>query len=472
MWPLDELALELLAPLAVWVFLSGLDDALLDLGSLRLRLRSRPGALPPAPHSEVPRIALIVPCWREADVIGRMLRRNLEHIRYSRFDVWVGLYPNDPDSLEAVRQVAAEDSRVRWVVGRADGPTTKADNMNEILRGILDHERGCADYYELFLQHDAEDVIHPESLTAAAALSQQYDFIQFPVFPLAKPLSDWTHGVYCDEFAEAHLRDLPVRSWAGGFIPSAGVGTAMRREAVDRLRILNGDAIFDPRSLTEDYFLGLQTWRLGLWQRFSDADVRLGEPVATRAFFPDRFGAAVRQRSRWIIGNCLQAWERFGWTGSVRQAYWLWRDRKGLVGHPVSILANLLFLYGLAGAASGALGGGEWRLGTEISSRVWLLWLLGANLFLLVWRQAVRVSLTARIYGPAMGATAPLRSLWSNVINVAATGRALAIWARARFLGGPLTWAKTAHVFPDAEGLEPAGSETGKAKAAGAGRRL
>jgi len=33
--------------------------------------------------------------------------------------------------------------------------------------------------------------------------------VQVPVLPLATCLGDWTHGVYCDEFAEFQLKDIP-----------------------------------------------------------------------------------------------------------------------------------------------------------------------------------------------------------------------------------------------------------------------
>jgi len=455
MWWLDAFVLELLAPLAVWVLASGLDDLFLDLGSVWSWLRSRPWLGPPAPDDESSssrsplRVALLVPCWQEAPVIARMLARNLSSIRYENYEIWIGLYPNDPESLDEVRRVEARDPRVRHVVGCCDGPTTKADNLNELFEGILQHERRTGDYYDVFLQHDAEDLVHPDSLAEADRLLRRVDYIQFPVFPLATPPSEWTHGVYADEFAEAHVRDLPMRARMGGFIPSAGVGTAVRREAIDRLRIQNGDRIFDPRSLTEDYFLGLEVWRLGMRQTFLTKTDQEGAPVATRAYFPKTFTTAVRQRTRWIIGNSIQAWERFGWTGGLRQCYWLWRDRKGLFGHLLTSAANLLFLYGVAGWTQAQASGGDWALGRAVGERPWLVYLLWANLALFLWRQVVRVFVTGRIYDWKLAATAPLRAPWANLINLCATARAVVIYGLARFAGRPLRWSKTSHAFPD-----------------------
>ena len=96
-------------------------------------------------------------------------------------------------------------------------------------------------------------MIHPSEFAVAARLSQRYDVIQFPVLALQTPFWKFTHGVYCDEFAESHWKDLRLRAALGGFVPSAGVGACFRRETIDRLRIQRGFEVFDPRSLTEDH---------------------------------------------------------------------------------------------------------------------------------------------------------------------------------------------------------------------------
>jgi adsorption protein B len=84
--------------------------------------------------------------------------------------------------------------------------------------------------------------------------------------------------------------------------------------------------------------------------------------VATREYFPQRFRQAVRQRTRWVIGIALQGWERHGWSGGVAAAYWFWRDRKGLVGNPLSLVGNLVCLYGLATWLGCLLAGQVWGL--------------------------------------------------------------------------------------------------------------
>ncbi len=148
-------------------------------------------------------------------MIRQMLERNLWEIDYRNYDVWVGVYPNDPQSMLEIEQCS--DPRVHYVVNLHNGPTTKADCLNQILRGTVRHEGLTGKRYDLFIHHDAEDVIHPSEFVEAARLSRDYDMIQFPVLALRTPVWNFTHGMYCDEFAESHRRDLFVRSRVGGY---------------------------------------------------------------------------------------------------------------------------------------------------------------------------------------------------------------------------------------------------------------
>ena len=100
------------------------------------------------------------------------------------------------------------------------------------------------------------------------AYAAHFDFIQIPVLALATPLKALTHGVYCDEFAEYHTRDMAVRSRFGCFLPGAGVGTGYRRAALEALAEESGNRVFEPLGLTEDYETGLRLHRLGFRQVF------------------------------------------------------------------------------------------------------------------------------------------------------------------------------------------------------------
>ena len=210
MWWLDRLAAEILAPLAVWVFASSLDDFLLDVSFVVLWLRSRrerdrraaPSGGRASTASREAKIGIMIPCWDEEAVIEQMLEHNLTAIDYENYDVWLGVYPNDDATLAKVSACEAKFGRVHYVVCPHDGPTTKADCLNWIYDGIAHAEQQRGESYDVLLQHDAEDLIHRDALKRIDENIGRFDMIQIPVFPLATPLRNATHGTYCDFFAE------------------------------------------------------------------------------------------------------------------------------------------------------------------------------------------------------------------------------------------------------------------------------
>src|SRR4029077_12324946 len=156
------------------------------------------------------------------------------------------------------------------------------------------------------------------------------------VLPLPMPFCDFVHGIYCDEFAEWQMKDMRARQVMGSFVPSNGVGTGFTRPALDKLATADHNLIFEPACLTEDYENGLRLHRLGCPQVFVPVTRSRGSFVGTREYFPKTAHSAIRQRTRGIMGIGLQTWERYGWRGSPAQIYWFWRDRKGLLGNPLS----------------------------------------------------------------------------------------------------------------------------------------
>lgn len=478
---MDRLAAEVLAPLAVWVFASGLDDLILDLLYIRIllsRRRARKRAVPGTADMVRPaeqRIALMVPCWQEDAVIAQMLDHNLATIDYQSLDIWLGVYPNDEATIARVEECEIRHPNVRHVVCPHDGPTTKADNLNWLWQGIRMHEMDAGEQYDIIMQHDAEDLIHPRSLAEVNRLMGEADMVQVPVFPLRLPVRELVHGTYGDEFAEYHLKDMIVRTEHGGFMPSAGVGTAYRRAALDELRDKHGE-VFNRESLTEDYVMGYFLRELGARQSFVAAleSVRAGasdgggdsshgaDLLATGEYFPRIWTYAIRQRTRWMTGIILQAWDQVGWGSNPRQWYWLWRDRKGIIGHPLTLLANVLFLYGVGSYLWAVSSDAEWELARYMAHAPWLDELLVANMGVLIWRQLSRGACTYRIYGWVHALTVPLRAPVANLINVCCVFRALRQFVSAKIAGRPLRWDKTAHAFPEAEGAAVHGQRVGE----------
>ncbi len=438
-------AAAVLLPLAVYILISGLDDLIADLAWLRLRSRFAPPV--PTPGLD-PRIAVFIPCWQEADVIGSMLQDNLAAIAWSDYEVFVGVYPNDPGTADAVREVQRTQPRVHLAFVPHSGPTSKPDCLNWVYQQMLVHEEHTGSRFDLVLIHDAEDVIHPQAFDRLAAACERAGMAQLPVLPLSTPWSDWTHGVYCDDFAESQGKDLSTRNALGAFVPSCGVGTCFRRDALDRLAAAEADRLFQPDALTEDYDIGLRLHRMGIAQAFVPLEFEGGAPVATREYFPRRARAAIRQRTRWVTGNALQSWQRHGWPGGWMNRWYLWRDRKGLWGNPLSLLCNLLLVYGTVSLAAHAAMGSAWPLLRHVQAWPGAETLLLVTTGLFAARLAFRAVACARVYGWLFAAGVPVRMLWGNWVNCAATVRALAQFFTAQFAERPLVWVKTEHAYP------------------------
>ena len=438
----DHFILWWVAPLAAIFLVSGLDDLGVDLAwvcawvadrcTVSRRAARRLPEVAPRP------IAILVPLWHEHAVIARMLEHNLAAIRYPSYHIFAGIYANDALTEEAVASISERFSNVHLAVCPHDGPTSKADCLNWIYQhvGLYEEQNDIA--FDIIVTHDAEDLIHPEELRWINAYANRFDFIQIPVLALATPFWSLTHGVYCDEFAENHLRDMVVRSTFGCFVPGAGVGTGYRREALEALARVSSNRVFEPAALTEDYESGLRLHRLGCQQVFVPI-TRLGKGgrdfMAVREYFPKQWGTALRQRTRWVTGIALQGWERFGWAGSYSEIYWFWRDRKGLVSSPLGFIANAVFVYGLATAM--------WTRLTPLAIEI-----TSITLAFQILRMAIRMTCVAHVYGMVFALGSPLRLLYANLLNAAATVRALAHYLYARMLGIPLRWVKTEHSYP------------------------
>jgi len=458
MFTLDSWIAACLVPLAVYVLVSGLDDLLLDVAFIYrwivFHLLGRPWFPWPTPvevdGAPRRRIAIFVPLWHEHEVIGSMLERNMPATMYHAAEFFVGAYPNDWETVAAVREAARKFPRVHLALCPHDGPTSKADCLNWIYQRMLVYEDRHGVVFEVVVTHDAEDVIHPESLRWINYYVGSYDMVQVPVLPLATPLRQWVHGLYCDEFAEFQTKDIPVRQMWGSFLPGNGVGTAFSRTVLERLAGAHSNRMFDPESLTEDYENGWRIHAMGCPQVFVPLRWEGDGLLATREYFPHTFRTAVRQRARWVMGIVLQSWERRGWRAPVRQQYWLWRDRKGVLGNLLTPVLNLLFIYGALTWAESQFTGHAWQIGAQHPA---LRWLFSATFILSGFQMGVRALCSRRIYGWRFAMGVPVRALVGNWLSCAATARALVLYGEAKLRGHPLVWIKTEHAYPNPAAL-------------------
>ncbi|MEL6238162.1 MAG: glycosyl transferase family protein [Pseudomonadota bacterium] len=453
MWELLALVQYELLLFAGFFFLIGaIDDILIDALWVWLKITGK--AKTPLVHrAELVKqplngpVAVFIPALHEAAVIRATLVHALTVWPQAGLRVYVGCYPNDPDTIAAAMKAASEcarsgDHRLRIVIHDRPGPSTKADCLNRLHQALRDDERRSGRLFASVVFHDAEDMVDPGALSMLdEAIAEGADFVQIPVEPLPQEQSRWLGSHYCEEFAEAHGKAMVVREALGAALPAAGVGCAVSRRALHQLsrRRIDG-APFEAQSLTEDYELGLAISSMGGTARFIRARGEDGAFVATRAFFPNRLSHVVRQKTRWVHGIALQGWNRMGWTRGVLETWMRARDRRGplsalvlLVGYTLLLLTMTLWIAAEAGFAP------------ELSLSPLLALLIGANFAAFAWRAAWRFGFTAQTHGWREGVRAVLRIPLTNVISILSGRRAIVAYART--LGGrKVEWDKTPHL--------------------------
>ncbi|RMF15987.1 MAG: hypothetical protein D6757_03580 [Alphaproteobacteria bacterium] len=402
-------------------------------------------------------VAILIPAWREAAVIGDMLEVLLRAIADEPCHVFVGWYPNDPATARAARRADPQAGRVTLVRLPHDGPTSKADCLNHLYR------RACEDprRFAFVVLHDAEDIVAPGEISLLRrALIDGAAMAQVPVLPdVGWRFSPIAHH-YADEFADMHSRTLPVRALLTGSVPSAGVGTAITVEALRGLAVTRGGRPFDPDSLTEDYELSLALARTGAKGVFVSHAARAStneKParawtrgwapvICVRECFPAQLAAAVRQKARWMIGIALQTPRRHGLFGTPVQRIFLLHDRMMIANALIDALCAGLCLAVLIGIlfkiTPSAVHAGDGF------AMPWLGWMAAINGLFLLHRLLVRIWLGARRYGWRFALGVPWRQFAGVAINAAAAVRALRIYRRHRRSRAPLVWDKTEHRLP------------------------
>lgn len=458
--------LEFALLLLCLVFLLGsLDDLLLDLVHSVFRLRPRKVSseqwkewmdLPESP------IAVMIPAWQEYDVLEPMVRTNLKRLQYQNFHWFIGVYPNDEKTVSiALEMERLFPEKITVVVNDRPGPTSKAQCLNRIMtvmtEGIRNAQRNNQEPWipRFIAIHDAEDVIHPLSFKAINAQPMELDFIQVPIFSLPVSTSEWVAGTYLDEFADIHLREIPVRDKLRMPIPSAGVGTFFSYRIMDILMRRFG-TWFEEGNLTEDYEVSMKIARLNGKQQFMLLLDPYGEVVATREYFPSDFGRSVRQKTRWTTGIGLQTmlkwgnycspFKRFNWK-TLLGRYGLWRDRKALWANP--LVFGAWFIMAMAMVLSYR----NSELLGDVSRNLIIMKLMVANLALFAVRLIQRWRFTWTLYGFRHGLLTVPRLALGCVINGMAAMRAMKQFGEASKDNkqDKIVWDKTQHFFPSEE---------------------
>src|SRR5204863_854926 len=173
------------------------------------------------------------------------------------------------------------------------------------------------------------------------------------------------------------------------------------------------------------------------------------ELVASREAFPATFQAAVRQRSRWILGISFQTWEQAGWAGTLPMRYTLLRDRRAPLTHLLNMIGYAVVAFLIFQWLSRKTTWGETRYMRPLFTAESLLWKIAiVDTWLLAYRAVQKMISVQSIYNLKQAIASIPRVVIGNVINFAATVRATRVYLAHKIFRRPIVWTKTSHVFP------------------------
>ncbi|MFI7005372.1 glycosyltransferase [Streptomyces sp. NPDC050145] len=273
-------------------------------------LHRRSGAAasdPPVPDAELPFYTVLVPAYREAEVIGGLVR-HLAALDYpaDRLEVLILVERHDPDTRAAV--LAADPPPFVRVVPLPPGPPqTKPRSVN---LGLM-LARG-----ELLVIFDAEDRPDPAQLRRVAARFAARDehtaCVQAQLL-FRNDSANWLTRQFAMEYALRFGLALPGLERLRLPIPLGGTSNHFR---TDTLRALGG---WDAWNVTEDADLGMRCAAMG--HRTETIESVTWEEAL------DTVGPYVRQRTRWYKGFLIttmvhtrhpgRTLRRFGLSGAL-----------------------------------------------------------------------------------------------------------------------------------------------------------
>ncbi len=248
--------------------------------------RTAPSPIPaPHPHklNRLPRLSVMIPLYKEADISRDLLRR-LGKLSYPRslLEVFLVLEEHDTVTRAAVRAVQLP-SWIKVIEVPACGSLkTKPRAMNY----ALDFCRG-----DLVGVWDAEDAPQGDQLekVASAFASSDKNVACFQGFlDYYNPTANWLARCFTLEYASWFRLVLPAMSRLGLVLPLGGTTMFIRRSV---LQEVGG---WDAHNVTEDADLGVRLYRAGYETRML--------PATTYEEANCRPWSWVKQRSRWLKG--------------------------------------------------------------------------------------------------------------------------------------------------------------------------
>ena len=365
----------------------------------------------------LPTYTILVPAYREPEVIGGLLRA-LEMLDYpaDRLDVKLLLEADDAETISAAR-AANPGPYVEIIPIPYSEPRTKPKALNVGLASA----RG-----RLVTIYDAEDRPEPLQLRRAVKAFRRLD----PTIACLQAKLSYHNADqnlitkwFTTEYAMWFSQLLPGLVAGAAPVPLGGTSNHFRTEV---LREVGG---WDPHNVTEDADLGIRLHRAGYRTRVLDS--------TTMEEANSDFINWVKQRSRWYKGY-LQTW-----LVHMREPQRLWHELgpRGFIGFnlfvggtPLLAMLNPIFW------ALTLL----WLIGQfDFIAQLFPAWLYYTSLLCMIFGNLgflYATILAARISGsPSMTVASLLSPLYWGMMSLAA------IKAVVQLVHAPSFWEKTVH---------------------------
>ncbi len=108
-------------------------------------------------------LAIIVAAYNEENVLKSVITNLIRSNQYpkSMYHIFLGVYPNDPVTLKVAKELEEEFDHVHKIIHILEGPSSKADNLNNVIKNIYDFEQKYHLKFSAVVIHDSEDLVHP-----------------------------------------------------------------------------------------------------------------------------------------------------------------------------------------------------------------------------------------------------------------------------------------------------------------------
>ena len=131
-------------------------------------------------------LAMVIAAWREDNVLGDVINNIIASTHYpkSMYHIFLGIYPNDAPTLAVANELAEKYENVHVIINEKNGPTSKAQNINYVIKQIKQFELERQWSFASITIHDSEDVVHPFELKVTNALLDKHPVLHFLSFLL------------------------------------------------------------------------------------------------------------------------------------------------------------------------------------------------------------------------------------------------------------------------------------------------